>query len=270
MCHALCKCVAHDSTLDMNLFALSDLKALQEAHASDPAYDLARQHTRNQLVWLHERIYGEMRARRWDIYFRPEWSLSPATVTDATPIVDALRLRYTKAEYVARLMQKQFGGPLLQWDDCAWLGVGIDARGVFVEWNIPARAHFDAQNFFNKVMQGASDKRTLRQILAELGGEGTLTLRARGEEILHLRCARLVDLNVLNPTFEKFIPGQHQWNIALRFLVTDNRLQASSAPDELLYRLAQLYGLHQFAAWAPRNNYLSAPRIESSTGIAPQ
>lgn len=244
----------------MNLFALSDLKGLQDSNTSDPAYDLARKHTRNQLVWLHERIYGEMRARKWDIYFRPEWSLSTAEVNAETPVIDTLRLRYTKAEYVMRLMQKQYGGPPVVWNDCAWLGVGIDAHGVFVEWNVPASARFDALNFYNKLTQGAPEKRTIRQILAEMGGEGTLTLRTGNEEILHVRCARLVDLPVLNHTLDKYVPGEHQWNIAIRFLVTDNRLQAGSAPDELLYRLAQLYGLHQFAAWSPRNNYLGHPK----------
>jgi hypothetical protein len=240
----------------MNLFALSDLKALQEPHASDAAWDLARKHTRNQLVWLHERMYGEMRARKWDVYFRPEWSLTSPAVSREQPVVDALCLRYTKAEYVMRLLQKQFGGPPVTWDDCAWLGVGIDAQGVFVEWNIPASARFDGHNFLLKLTQGAPEKRTLRQILAELGGEGTLTLRAQGQEALRVRCSRLVDLNVLNPTLERYIPGAHTWNIAIRFAVTDNRLQAVSAPDELLYRLAQLYGLHQFGAWSPRNNCL--------------
>lgn len=248
----------------MNLFSLTDLKALQEPCSSDPAYDLARKHTRNQLVWLHERVYGEMRARKWDVYFRPEWSLSSPTVSPEMPVIDALRLRYTKAEYVARLMQKQFGGPLLGWEDCAWLGVGIDGEGVFVEWNIPASARFDAQNFYNKLIQGAPEKRTLRQILAELNGEGTLTLCAGAQEVLRVRCSRLVDLNVLNTTLERYMPGAHGWNIAIRFPVVDNRLQASSAPDELLYRLAQLYGLHQFGAWSPRNNYLNAPRQDSA------
>lgn len=250
----------------MNLFALSDLKALQPQNASDPAYDMARKHTRNQLVWLHERIYGEMRARKWDIYFRPEWSLSVPEVSPAVPVVDALRLRYTKAEYVTRLMQKQYGGPLLTWEDCAWLGVGIDGQGVFVEWNIPASARFDAQNFYNKLTQGAPEKRTIRQILAEVGGEGTLTLHNQEQEVLHVRCARLIDLQILNHTLEKYEPGALRWNIAIRFLVTDNRLQASSAPDELLYRLAQLYGMHQFAAWSPRNNYLSADR-QNTVGL---
>lgn len=252
----------------MNLFSLSDLKAFQDAHTSDPAYDLARRHTRNQLVWLHEHIYGEMRARRWDIYFRPEWSLTSAQVTEQNPYVEALRLRYTKSEYVAHLMQKNYGGAL-SYDRLAWLGVGIDARGVFVEWHIPADAKLDAQNFMNKLVQGSPEKKTIRQVLAELGGEGVLTLRANDEEILHVRCARLVDLNVLNDTLEKFVPGLHDWNLAIRFLVTDNRLQAASAPDELLYRLAQLYGLHQFAVWSPRNNFLKQPDAATHSGFAP-
>ena len=253
----------------MNLFALSDLRAFQDAHTSDPAYDLARRHTRNQLVWLHDRIYGEMRARRWDVYFRPEWSFTPAQVSEQNPYIEALRLRYTKSEYVARLMHKQYGGAFA-YDSFAWLGVGIDARGVFCEWNIPAAAKLDAQNFLNKLAQGSPEKKTIRQLLAELGGEGVLTLRAADEEILHVRCARLVDLNVLNSTLEKFAPGVHEWNLAIRFLVTDNRLLAASAPDELLYRLAQLYGLHQFGAWSPRNNFLPASNAQSTSGIAPQ
>jgi hypothetical protein len=255
----------------MNLFALSDLKALQEPHSSDAAYDLARKHTRNQLVWLHERIYGEMRARKWDVYFRPEWSLSPPSVASGLPVVDSLTLRYTKAEYVTRLLQKQFGGPPLAWDDCAWLGVGIDGQGVFVEWHIPASARFDAQNFYNKLTRGAPEKRTIRQILAELGGEGILTLREGTRQVLHVRCSRLVDLNVLNTTLERYTPGEHAWNIAIRFLVTDNRLLAASAPDELMYRLAQLYGLHQFGTWSPRNNYLgqSDPALNYDANPSP-
>jgi len=51
--------------------------------------------------------------------------------------------------------------------------------------------------------------------------------------------------------------------------VADPRLQINVAPDELLYRLAQLYALHQFAAWAPRNNFLARARGESNSGIAP-
>lgn len=253
----------------MNLFGLSDLRAFQDAHTSDVAFDLARQHTRNQLVWLHERIYGEIRARRWDIYFRPEWSLTPAAVTEQNPLIAALRLRYTKSEYVARLMQKQFGG-VVTWEQLARLAIGIDARGVFVEWHIPAAARLDAQNFYNKLVQGSPEKKTLRQVLAELGGEGVLTLREAGQEILHQRCARLVDLPVLNTALAKYTPGVHDWNIAIRLLVTDNRLQTSSAPDELLYRLAQLYGLYQFAVWAPRNNFLAQPNQDTFSETAPQ
>jgi hypothetical protein len=243
----------------MNLFGVSDLKAFQDTNASDPAYDLARKHTRNQLVWLHERMYPEIRARRWDIYFRPEWSFTDAAVSERSRTVDALRVRYCKSEYVARLMQKQYGGMLTD-DNMPWLGVGVDGRGVLIEWQIPAHAKLDAQNFHNKLVRGAPEKKTVRQVLAELGGEGVLTLIDDGREVLQARCSRLVDLNVLNTTLEKYVPGKHTWNLAIRMLVTDNRLQASSAPDEILYRLAQLYGLYQFAIWSPKNNYLDADR----------
>lgn len=253
----------------MNLFSTTDVEALSDAHAADPAFDLARQQARNQLAWLHERIYGEIRARRWDVHFRPEWSLTTALRSETNPRVDVLRLCYTKAEYVVHLMQKQFGGAALTWNDCAWLGIGLNGQGVFVEWNIPASAKFDAKNFYTKLAQGAPEKRTIRQILAELGGEGALTLSEQDHQILHVRCARLVDLNVLNNTLEKFVPGKHTWNIAMQLPVTDARLNANAAPDELLYRLAQLYALHQFATWSPRNNFLDRATDESSSGIAP-
>ena len=250
----------------MNLFTVADVEALSDARAAVPAYDVARLQVRNQLAWLHDRLYGEIRARRWDVHFRPEWSLTSALRSEMNPRVTALRLRYTKAEYVMHLMQKQFGGPALTWDDCAWLGIGLDGQGVFVEWQIPASAKFDAQNFYNKLVMGAPEKRTLRQILAELGGEGALTLQDQNLQVLQVRCARLVDLNVLNGTLEKFIPGHHAWNIAMRLPVTDARLNANAAPDELLYRLAQLYALHQFATWSPRNNFLERARDESNSG----
>ncbi len=244
----------------MNLFSISDLKALDTAHSSDINYDLARAHARNQLAWLHERMYGEIRGRRWDIYFRPEWSLSSAHVSADSPVIDALRLRYTKSETVARMLPKQFGGPPLHWEELSWLGMGLDARGVFIEWTIPAAARFDAQNFYNKLTMGAPGKRTFRQLLAELGGEAALTLKAQDQEILHVRCSRLVDLQILNNTLEKYVPGTHEFKIAIRFLVTDARLATNVAADELMYRLAQLYGMLQFGVWSPRNNYLAASR----------
>lgn len=244
----------------MNLFSLADIRALEAPHCADPTYDLGRTHARNQLLWLHEKIYAEMRGRRWDLYFRPEWSVSPAQLAPERQSIERLWLRYTKAETVARLMQKQFGGPLLQWDDLAWLAVGLDARGVFCEWTIPASARLDAQNMVNKLVHGAPEKRTIRQILAEMGSEAHLTLKAEGDEVLHVRCARLVDLGVLNNMIDKYKPGAHELTVTMRFLVTDPRLAANIAPDELLYRLAQLYGLHQFSAWAPRNNYLDPAR----------
>lgn len=253
----------------MSLFLPSDLQALAEPAASDAAYDITRTQTRNQLVWLHDRIYGEIRARRWDLYFHPEWSFSPTQISEACPTIERLLLRYTKAEMVAHLMQKQFGGAPWSWDEFSWLGLGVDAQGVLVEWNIPASARFDGQNFYNKTMLGAPEKRTLRQILAELGGEGALTLKQNGQEVLRVRCARLVDLNILNPTLEKYLPGAHEWSIALRFPVTDARLANNAAPDELVYRLAQLYALYQFSVWSPRNNYLERPRDQSASEMAP-
>jgi hypothetical protein len=109
-------------------------------------------------------------------------------------------------------------------------------------------------------MLGAPEKRTFRQILAELGGEGTLVLHRSSEETARIRCARLVDLNVLNSILERYEPGRDDWSIAMRFMVTDPRLAASVAPDEIMYRLAQLYALHQFSVWSPRNNYLTGLR----------
>ena len=92
-----------------------------------------------------------------------------------------------------------------------------------------------------------------------------LTLNEGAEQVERLRCARLVDLNVLNMLFDRYVPGKHDWLVAMRFLITDPRLQSGAAPDELLYRLAQLYSLHQFAAWSPRNNFVNASLGESNT-----
>lgn len=243
------------------LFSGDDLRAFEEPYASNPAHDLTRARVRKVFAWLHERLYSEIRAQRWDVYFVTGWSLSPALATPIHPQVHSIQLRYTKSETAVRLMQKKFECEL-QWDDLAWLGLCADARGVAVVLEVPPSAQLDAQNLRDKVKWGAAEKRALRHLLAEMGGAYVLEIRQGKEALVRARCSRLVDLNVLNDAFEKFTPGAHVLRVERRYRVDDLQLDGEAVFTEILQRLETMYALYHFAVWAPRNDYLSVGRAQ--------
>lgn len=244
---------------------ISSLQSLSAERASNPAYDLARVQLRDQLAWLHERLYSEIRVQRWDVHYRQGWSLSPAQVSQETHRIDAILLRYTKAETSVRMMQKRFGLPTVTLDDLATLGVRVDARGLAVEFAVRARALMDALNLYEKLVAGAPEKRALRQIFAELGGEFSLTLREANAELVNLRCSRLVDLRVLNALLDKFTPGLHDLSVTCAYAPENPRLDGETVVNEMMHRLTQLYALYQFGVWSPRNNYARGEGDESAS-----
>lgn len=242
---------------------VSSLQSLSADRASNAAYDLARVQVRDQLAWLHERLYPEIRTLRWDVHYRQGWSLSPAQVSQDAPRIDAILLRYTKAETSVRMMQKRFGLPTVTLDDLATLGVRVDARGLAVEFAIRARSLMDALNLHEKLVSGAPEKRALRQIFAELGGEFSLTLREANAGLVNVRCSRLVDLRVLNALLDKFTPGLHDLTVTCAYAPDHPRLDGESIVNEMMHRLTRLYALYQFGVWSPRNNYARGEEDES-------
>ncbi len=256
----------------MIFFAPTDFEIFDETHAANPECDVQRVRLRDQLAWLHQQIYPEMRARRWDLHphWVPQYLISTARLTPAIPRIDFLLLRYSKAETVVKLMRKELGEDFSHPYRTAILGIRADEQGMAVELLVTDRAWADAQNFKNKLVHGAPEKRHLRQLLAELGGNYTFTLEAiereAHTELARVRCSRLVNLGVLDALFEKYSPGRHQLRVNFRYLPGDPLLEAETFPNQALLRLGQLYLLYQFISWSPRNNYLSRahPRDQQS------
>jgi hypothetical protein len=222
---------------------------------------------RDVLAWLHERLYPEIRVRRWDIYFRTGWSLTPALLTERTPLIQSIELRYVKSETALRLMQKRFAAPELGWDDTGWLGLRADPRGLAILFELGARARLDALNLYDKVTRGAPEKRALRQMFAELGGDFTLVVDRQGEA--HpIRCSRLVDLRILNGIIDNLTPGVDALRVETLVVADSPELDGAVAPEMVLRRLEALYPLYQFAGWSPRNNFIAAARDQSQPGIS--
>lgn len=235
----------------------SMLQALASERAANPAYDLARLQVRDQLAWLHERLYAEIRAQRWDLHYMEGWSLSPAQVSPAHSRIAAIQLRYSKAETSVRIMRRRFNVLALSWDDLATLGVRVDPRGISVELGLPALALLDARNLRDKLVSGAPEKRALRQIFAELGGDFSLSLSEGEDELMRVRCSRLADLRVLDPVLARFTPGAHDLAVGCVYAPDHPRLEGDKAVEEVIHRLTQLYVLYQFSVWSPRNNFLA-------------
>lgn len=261
----------------MAFFEPTDFQIFTPENAKDGQMDPDRVRLRDKMAWLHEQIYPEIRARRWDVHphWNPQYLISTARVSRSVPRIDFLLLRYSKAETVVKLIRKEFGQDLSHPDSTALLGVRADGLGISIELDIGEKAWADARNLKNKLVHGAPEKRHLRQIFAELGGDYTLTLDLvahNGEEdadvqALRAKCSRLVNLGTLDSTLSKYEPSDHRLKVAIQFAADDPRLGADTLPAEILYRLGQLYLLYQFVSWSPRNDYLSRPNSDDRTSV---
>ena len=256
----------------MTFFAPTDFEIFKQPQAGDPASDVDRVRLRDKLEFLHQQIYPEIRTRRWDLHphWKPQYLISTAKVSRAVPCVDFLLLRYSKAETVVKLMKKELGEDWTHPFATALLGVRASESGLGIEMLVPDAAWADAQNFKNKLEHGAPEKRHLRQIFAELGGDYTLTLEATlkvedegvNSQVLRVKCSRLVNLGTLDSTMSKFAPAEQRLKVAANYAVGDARLEADTLPAEIIFRMGQLYMLYQFISWSPRNDYL--PRTNAA------
>ncbi len=261
------------SNTTMSFFTSADFVIFSDAYATDPAHDAKRVRVREKLAGLHQQIYPEMRARRWDLYphSNPGALISPAHISPTAARIEFMMLRYSKPETVVKLLKRETGEDFSHWYGNAMLDIRVNARGLAVELFISNKAHADGENFKNKLVHGAPRKRHLRQLCAELGGDYMLTLfesvrREDGSfsqrEVLGARCSRLVNLGVLEATLAKYAPTVQHLSIATRYGGNHPRLETEQLASEILYRLGQLYPVYQFVSWLPRNDYLIREQLQ--------
>lgn len=255
----------------MPFFTYDDFAVFTPARTTDPAYDAARGRVREKLLWLNQQIYPQIRERGWGVRLPRVPNLLFADGTGARR--DVMRLGYTKAETVLKLMTREFGAGWGEPTRQAMLGVRVDARGLAVELFVGDAAVADGQNLKRKLQAGAPDKRYLRQLCAELGGAFALTLTEAvpddittfgQREILRARCSRLVNLGVLDAALARYLPGAHELIVAASFAPDDPRLEADALANQIVFRLGQLYPLYDLLCWSPRNNYLKRASAELS------
>ncbi len=252
----------------MPFFNPTDFAVFSDPLAASSDGDLERVRLRDRLAELHQQIYPEMRTRRWDLHphWVPRYLISTARLEPPVTRIDFLLLRYGKAETVVRMMKKELGEDFSHPYGTALLGVRLDARGLGLELLVNDHARADAENFKNKLVRGAPEKKHIRQLLAELGSDYALTLETPAHiELVHMRCSRLVGLGALDALVDKYQPGAQQLRVAVRYPPDDARLEAEALPAEVLARFSQLYLLYQYLSWSPRNDFLSTSRSWRST-----
>ncbi len=255
----------------MPFFTASDLEVFAESRAVDPAFDLERVRLRDRLAELHGQIYPEMRMRRWDLHphWVPRYLISTARLEPPHTRIDFLLLRYSKAETVVRLLKKELGEDFSHPYSTGLLGVRLQQDGVEIELLVTHRAWADGRNFKNKLAQGAPEKKHLRQLMAELGSDFSLSLEsATREQLLRARCSRLVNLGTLDATLDKYDPQAHELRIAMHFNPDDPRLEDAVLPTETLVRFGKLYLLYQFISWSPRNDFITRVHARSEQQTA--
>jgi hypothetical protein len=255
-----------NATREHLFFTPADFAVFGEGLTTNAAYDPERERVKNKLVSLHEQIYPEIRHLKWDLHphWMAQWLISAWRISPATPRVEFMTLRYSKAETTIKLMKKKLFEDFGHFYANAMLAARIDAAGFTVELYVSGKAWVDAQNFKNKVLNGAPQKQLLRQLLAELGGDYTFALSefVRGEEyplgwqeVLRAKASRLVNVGTLNALMEKYTPGGHDLRLGVTYPPADKRLVSDRIADEVLLRFQQLYPIYQFVSWSPRNDY---------------
>ncbi len=247
-------------------FVAADYAVFDNGLASNPEYDSERERVKDKLVVLHEQIYPQVRRRKWDLHphWMSQWLISASRISPATPWIDFMTLRYSKAETIIKLMKKELIDDFGHFYANAMLAARIDHEGFAVELLVSEKAWVDAQNLKHRLQQGAEQRGHFRNLLAELGGEHTLTLsqfirndgRPMGyQEIMRAKASRLVNVGMLNATMDKYEPGGHELRLGIQYKPNDPRLRASKIYDEVLARFEQLYPIYAFLSWSPKNDF---------------
>jgi hypothetical protein len=60
---------------------------------------------------------------------------------------------------------------------------------------------------------------------------------------------------MLSSTMAKYVPGQHDLRLGIRYNPSDTRLRTDKIVQEILTRFAQLYPIYAFFSWSSKNDY---------------
>jgi hypothetical protein len=250
-------------------FTQSDYAVFDFALAGSAEYDGERERVRNKLISLHESIYPEIRRRKWDLHphWMSQWLISAWRISPATDHINFMTLRYSKPETTIKLMKKQLIEDFGHFYANAMIAVRVDKEGFSIELYVSDRAWVDGQNLKNRLASSADERGYFRNLLAELGGEHSLSLSefVRNEtriigyqEVLRAKASRLVNVGVLNSTMDKYKPGAHELRLGIEYKPNDKRLHPDTIADEILARLEQIYPVYAFLSWSPKNDYRKA------------
>ncbi len=251
---------------DKAFFSPGDFALFANRLSSNPEYDSERQRVRDKLVLLHEKVYPEMRRRKWDVHphWMSQWLISAWRISPATPRINFMTLRYSKPEALIKLMKKELIDDFGHFYANAMLAARIDDEGFAVELLISEKAWVDGQNLKNRLEDGTEGKGAFRSMLAELGGEHAINLAqfvredghpATYQPVLRAKASRLVSVGVLNATMDKYKPGGQDLSLGICYSPKDKRLSADQIVDEILTRFEQLYPIYSFISWSPKNDF---------------
>ena len=250
-------------------FSPADYAVFGNGLSTSPDYDGERERIRDKLIFLHNAIYPHIRKRKWDLHphWMSQWLISASRISPATARIDFMTLRYSKAETIIKLMKKELIDDFGHFYANAMLAARVDKNGFAVELLVSEKAWVDAQNLKHRLQDGAEQRGHFRNLLAELGGEHTLSLskfmredgRPLGyQEIMRAKASRLVNVGMLNSTMEKYEPGGHDLRLGIQYKPNDARLDADNIADEILTRFEQLYPIYAFLSWSPKNDFRKA------------
>jgi hypothetical protein len=251
---------------DEMYFSTADYALFESGLASNAEYDGERARVHDKLVMLHQQIYPSIREQRWDLHphWMPQWLISASRISPATPWIDFMTLRYSKAETIIKLMKKELIDDFGHFYANAMLAARIDHKGFAVELLVSEKAWVDGQNLKHRLQNGAEQRGHFRNLLAELGGEHTFGLskfirndgRPMGyQEIVRAKASRLVNVGMLTATMDKYEPGGHELRLGIHYGPDDPRLCANKIYDEVLTRFEQLYPVYAFLSWSPKNDF---------------
>jgi hypothetical protein len=263
-------------TASPQFFSPTDYAVFDNRLGSNPDIDGELERIKTKLAQLHREIYPEIRKSKWDLHphWMTQWLISAWRISPATDHINFITLRYSKPETTIKLMKKQLIEDFGHFYANAMISIRVDRDGFSVELYVSDRAWVDGQNLKNRLALSAEERGHFRTLLAELGGEHSLSLSqfVRNEEriigyqeVLRAKASRLVNVGVLNSTMEKYKPGAHELRLGIDYKPNDKRLNPDTIADEILTRLEQLYPVYAFLSWSPKNDYRNKNVTQKST-----